>query len=260
MTATDVDPAATAGALLERFGDVSARRGEPVWLEWRGQGDPEVREVASSEGLLGRVVDADWDGAAVVGTGRLRLLDEGHEPPAALQTGFAGGLRLSCALSRRGRLGWRMRLPDGTFYDRVPEEGFMLDILLRSLSLPTPPPPVSVGPLDLAAWVAAISDQAWQTGRRLGWDEAVDLQPQTAISPAGWEDVRRTVAAGLQVATAPPPPLAAWMDAGMFARWVLGRLPPLPALLDLARPHLLPAAYRKVAHLARVLDERICAR
>lgn len=268
------DEQSTAISLLDRFGETAATRQQPVWLQWRsGPGNPQTREITGPDGLLGRTVPPDWDGAAVVGTGRFRLLDEAHEPPAVLKPGFAGGLAMACVVCRDGAVGWRMRLPDGTFYDRIPEEGFMLDVLRRSLGLATPPPSASVAPLELAAWFAAIVEASSEEGRRLDWCEALLLHPANmAASPADvggaealvreraaneeWEMMRRLVASGLGAAAAPPPALAHWMDAGMFSRWVLDGLPPLGALLSMVRPHLQPDARRHLRHLARALDDR----
>lgn len=291
---TPTDEHSTARALLDRYADEAARLGTPVWIEWRtastapgeaageapggAPGDAlETRRVSGREGLLGRTVSVDWDGAAVVGTGRFRLLDEAHEPPAALKPGFSGGLTMACSVCRDGRIGWRMRLPDGSFYDRVPEEGFMLDILRRSLGLATPPAPTSIAPLELAAWFAAIIARSMEDERRLDWGESLFLHPAVANTPGvdeedaesrlrshpvadEWDVMRRVVAAGLATATTPPPELAEWMDAGMFARWVLDGLPPLPALLSMVQPHLQPAALRRMRHLARGLDDRVATR
>lgn len=272
------DEHATATALLERYGGQAADQGSPVWLEWRnGSSGLETLEITGREGLLGQKVAPDWEGAAVVGTGRLRLLDEGHEPPAQLKPGLAGGLAMACAVRRGGQVGWRMRLPDGDFYDRVPEEGFMLDILRRSLGLPTPRPPASTAALELAAWFGAIIGRSMDEGRKLDWCETIRLHPAVSdgtpaenrervlrarsslASDDEWDLMRRLVAAGLTTATTPPPHLADWMDAGMFARWVLDGLPPLDDLLSMVRPHLEPEARRQTRHLARVLDDRVAA-
>lgn len=275
MTTRTTDEQSVACTLLDRYSEEAFRRGAPVWLEWRGAGTHEVedRVVAHPEGLLGHLVGTGWEGAAVVGTGRLRRLDEAHEPPAALVPGFAGGLVLACVVSRRGRVGWRMRLPDGAFYDRVPEEGFMLDVLRRSLGLATPPPPASPSVLELAAWCGAIAAASRAAGRRLDWEECLALHPamsDEAPLPAAeaeaflcsvaftldWESLRRFVASGAEADFAPPARVAEWMDSGMFARWMLDGVPPLESLLSASRPQLGATACGRLAHIARVLDDR----
>ena len=271
------DEMQAAHDLLDRWGAKAAQEGHPLWFQLRGdRGGMVTRQVTDPDGLLGRVVPSRWTGVAVVATGRFRLLDEAHEPPAAMIPGFAGGLALACVLSRRSVIGWRMRLPDGSFHDPVPEEGFMMDVLRRSLALDTPPPPESTVGLQLTAWLCAISGVAAEESRRLGWDEALWLHPALADEPpvdrmeaetllntgarqADWDIMRRLAAAGLEAEIMPPPDLAAWMDSGMFARWVLGRLPTVDSLLPTLRESLETDAYRRLCHLARKLDSRAAA-
>lgn len=274
MPRTTLDEHTLAAALLHDYGGHSAKRGSPVWLEWRAADPvPAVREVPETSGLLGRVVDPDWDGAAVVGTGRVRLLDQAHEPPAVLVPGLAGGLTLCCVLSRRGGIGWRMRLPDGTYYDRVPEEGFMLDVLRRSLGQATPPAPASTAAVELAGWLGAVASIGSAAPGRLCWEEILALHPAGATSDVAdaadmeasivaatpimeWDRMRRLVAGGLQMDGVPPPELADWMDSGMFARWVLDSVPAVAGLLEFVRPYTQPAPHRRLTHLARALDDR----
>ena len=270
-------PLSPAAYFLHLYGDEAASRRAPVWLEWRAtdqEGWVTAREYDGPRGLFGRRVDSEWEGAAVVGTGRFRLLDDAHEPPAVLQPGFSGGLIMACAVRRDGWVDWRMNLPDGTSCNRVPEEGFMLDVLKRSLDLATPPPPSSIAPLELGAWIASITTTSGTQGRRLDWDEAIRLHPALGETTGeetvevlpllrarnaadDWDLMRRLVASGLATAIAPDPSVASWMDAGMFSRWVLDGLPSLADLLAMVRPHLESTAYRQVHHLARRLDDRL---
>jgi hypothetical protein len=265
-----------AAHLLDRFGDRAADRGAPCFLKlrWRpGSARPEASVVARREGLLGVTVGPRWDAVAVVATGRFRLTDDACEPAAAVRHGMGGGLRLACVVSRPGSVGWRLVLPDGTRFDPVPDEGFMLDVLRRSLQLPTPPAPATTGALLLAVWVAVIRAAADQMHHPLGWDLALRLHPALVDGPplptphaeaavreaaagARWEAMRLLVAAGMTSPYLPPSRLARWMDDGMFARWVLGSLPPAADLVAAARPHLEPFAWRRLHHLARQVDDR----
>jgi hypothetical protein len=268
------DEQGAARDLLDRWGATAAQEGHPLWFQLRGdRGGLVTRQLSYPNGLLGRVVPIRWTGVAVVATGRFRLLDEAHEPPAAMIPGFAGGLALACVLSRRGVIGWRLTLPDGSYLDPVPEEGFMMDVLRRSLALDTPPPPESTVGLQLAAWMCAIPGVAAEEARKLGWEEALRLHPALVDGPhldsaeaetivgagdrqADWDIMRRLAAAGLDAEIMPPPDLATWMDAGMFARWVLGRLPTVNDMLPAMRESLEPDAYRRLCHLARKLENR----
>lgn len=240
-----------AAELLERYRQPPAGRGGPTWVQWRlgASGVVESRPAGGADGLMGCTVATGWAGAAVIATGRLRMMEPSGEPPADLACGLGGGIRLACALSRRGDIGWCMVLPDGSVHRRPPEEGRVLDVLRRSLGLPTPPPPVSTGPLDALLWVGAIEAAATARGRALGWPEAVRLHPSATSPPHwGWETLRTLVASGVEAGFAPLPQEAAWMDEGMFARSVLERLPAPAELMAAVRPHLRPPAHRAMGH------------
>jgi hypothetical protein len=275
----ELDESAAARHLLDRYGDRVERRGSPLFLEARAAPDGRLltHEIRAREGFLGRMAGPAWSAAALVATGRLRSLDAAHEPPAVLVPGLSGGLRIACLVSRRGVTGWRMRLPDGSFYEEVPEEGFMLDMLRRSLGLPTPPPPTSPAPLDLTAWIASIRTSALIAGEPLGWEQAVALhtalgdrpvadvdQAESLIRaptpPEDWESLRLFVASGFDSDGTPSPELAGWMDAGMFARWMLRELPPVEEMLADVQASLRPGAYRRLCHLARALAYPACVR
>lgn len=265
-----IDEDAAAEELLHRYGACAARRGAPVWLKVENGGFGLcAAEVDRTEGLLGQTVEPWWPAVAVVGTGRFRLLDPAHEPPAGVFGGLAGGLTMAGVVTRHGQIGWRLQLPDGSFFDPVPEEGFMLDVLRRSLELPTPPPPESTGRLQMAAWIAAILDTE-PSRRRLRWEDALGLHPCMDGDPVrtvveaeaileelcvhdGWDSIRRAVAAGMESEQTPPPDLAEWMDAGMFARWVLCGLPDLESLMPEVRVRLQVPAYRRLLHFVKAV-------
>jgi hypothetical protein len=270
------DEDAAAEDLLERYGTRVACRGAPAFLrlKWKPDGTVEASEHRDGGGFLGVTLASTWAAAAVVATGRAHMTDPSSEPPAALIPGLAGGLTLACVVSRRDRVGWRMRLPDGSLFQPVPEAGFMLDMLRRALQMATPAPPASTAVLLLAGWVGAIC----ATGRggalsRLDWGEALRLHPaladgdpldparaeaaiRTPRSDGEWETMRLLVAAGLGGPGLPDPEVARWMDEGMFARWALSSLPAVSELVDETRPFLEPPAFRRLAHLARRVDDR----
>lgn len=269
------DPDTVASVLMRAYGDRAEWEGSPVWLQWSDHPAEGVRHVVvpGTSGLLGQVVGPEWWGAAVVATGRLRLLDPAHEPPASLVAGFGGGVVLACTVSRDAEVGWCMRLPDGSRPGQAPEEGFVLDILRRALDLPTSPPPESTAPLDMVLWIGGMEMQVESTGRPLEWPEALLLHPAVTVGacrlrdpeqleellvsggpPAGWEAVRRTVASGIETPCTPPPDLTAWMDAGMFARETISVLPRPIQLLPVAKRLLRPAAYKRMVHLVGRLE------
>lgn len=267
------DESEVARGLLYAVGSAAEDLGHPVWVLIRNLADGDVEVAVRADGFdgLGWLAPPEWDGMGVVGTGRLRRLDESAELPASLVGGMDGHLRMACLLFRSGRVGWHMTLPDGSSFDKVPEEGRMLDVLRRCLGLPTPPPPCSLDRLYSVAWLAEILDAA-RPGHLLSWSDVVALHPVLAGRPGGfdtptqerlvdvltagesWEDVRMAVADGYVDDCLPPPHVAAWMDAGMFARWVLGSMRPVEEMLAAVRPLLRPAAARRLAHRVRCTD------
>lgn len=277
------DAGPMAGRLLERFGGLAATRGSPVWLLVApdGAGGLEVSEVHRPEGLLGYVAGYEWPAVAVVATGRFRPLDDMVELSAACRAGIHGGLRLACAVTRDSEISWQLELPDGTSFAPVPEEGVALDVLRRSLQLPTNPPATTSRRLHLSSWLSVVLEAAIERRRRLSWAELVEihlaefgfplldgLDPWVVVDmvcePLDWEDLRLEVATsgtdradGRQLCGEcfPPPDLAEWMDAGMFERWVMRDMPGLTDLMGALRTRLHSSAYRRICRMARDLDD-----
>lgn len=126
---------------------------------------------------------------------------------------------------------------DVTVIDQPPE-GLTGDACRRALSLPTPPPPSDTAELWLCTWLERVVDAIAFLGdahRFRHWETVSALHPVGTEAP--YEPV--TLAdATLQLATAwpwdrlrrepdvldrpacMPNGVAAWMDDGMFARWV----------------------------------------
>lgn len=135
------DPDRAAQELLERFGAQAVGRGGPLAILLRPDGHAgiECREVEASIGLLGYRVAEEWSAVGLVATGRFRRLDPAAEMPAPMVPGLFGGLKMACVVTRGDEIGWYLELPDGTPWKGAPEQGFMLDVLRRSLGLPTGP-------------------------------------------------------------------------------------------------------------------------
>jgi len=127
--------------------------------------------------------------------------------------------------------------------------GPLPDGLRRLLGLRTPACPVSAVELWASLWLAAVAARADRRRAPLGWEEvaalhpaAQVLQPSGLTDPAvdlvvvgrvlararGWDALQLAAVSGLEaVSLLPPPSLAAWADAGMFARLVLRQVAPL---------------------------------
>ncbi len=241
------------------------------------------------EGLLGWEASDDCLGVGVVATGRITM-DEGRGEDAGgggrgdgagpgigaagLPSGTTPGVRLACLVSRDGDVGWRMVVPGGVSLDVPPTEGRLLDCLRRCFGLPTPPPPAGAARVQLVVWLLTVHDTIRRTGRQLSWREVAELHPVAALraepgllhraDPAvipeliriagrawSWEVLRQGAAQGAWGDDIVTPELAAWMDEGMFARWILNELPAPEELVDRVRPHVSPSTARRLAHVVR---------
>ena len=177
-------------------------------------------------------------------------------------------VRVVTLLDRSGDERATATLDDGTVVDE-PGSGTVSDALRRCLGLPTPAPPVGSGELFAAMWLTSVA----AAGRRLTWTEAVMLHPAMQVLRAGghrpqieelvscgrslarampWGELRQRAASGVRdggIGVAAD--LAAWMDDGMFARWVLGGLPPFTPLLRRCSTVLAPEVLRRLRRTLR---------
>jgi hypothetical protein len=264
-----------AVTLLENFGEVVAGIGHPVWFEVRRPGAETFETRAVDHDFFGEHASGEVWAVALVATGRLRQLDLAVEPPAALKSGLAGGMRMCSVVSRDGDVGHWMLLPDGNVFDRPPGGGMALDTLRRAVGVPTaPPPPGSSAAACVWMWLEALQSAARELGPgcRFTWDEALRLHPlfdgewpQVAELPAcelearvqaeteafRWSVVRRL--AGEEPGGLVEPHVASWMDDGMFARLVLSNLPTVEDGVAAARSILTGPAARRFTHVARKL-------
>ncbi len=148
-------------------------------------------------------------------------------------------------------------------------DGVVADCCRRALGLPTAPPPASTLELWTLAWLDRLVDAAGRADAATAlrsWAQVAELHPAvgpltgTTIGLAGpaalaraalalaerWPWARLRDDAGVVEAPGhpPSPPVAAWMDDGMWARWLLSRLPATEDLLA-AVDALLPARLAK---------------
>ena len=165
-------------------------------------------------------------------------------------------------------------------------DGLVADACRRALGLPTAPPPATTVGLWTLCWLDRVVDAALSGsgsggacaggagggGPGLGtWRDVTRLHPATSIvsrwsapdlspDPDALADAARALAdawpwARLRADPAvldvpgplPDPTEAAWMDAGMWARWVLAAFPALDDLLDTAAT-LLPPNLAEAVH------------
>ena len=191
--------------------------------------------------LLGQVAADEWDALGVMASGWASPIGEGraslHARRRATET--------IVIVHRDGTGVGRMRVEGQPVVETPPGGGVILESLQRAMGLATAPPDQPVETLATLRWMRAI---AAAPGRRaLSWERARSLQP-TEVDGT-WEAARRSVAEGRVAEPGTPPWLAAWMDDGMFCRWV-APAGALTTALAAARSRLTPAA---VARLEQAL-------
>ncbi len=192
--------------------------------------------------LVGFDAPASWEAMAVVVQGRSWLLDGGEADPRPI--------RLTHVVDREGGSASVMRHAGEEPTLGGPEgQGRLVDVCRRALGLPTAPPPeVSTG-LWALLWLDGLLARAAR-GERLGGlvaaarahpaiemvaehepdlvDEAADRLVRLGElfgQARDWPHLRQAAAAGQWKVEDLDPEGAAWMDDGMFARWVTADFP-----------------------------------
>lgn len=180
-------------------------------------------------------------------------------------------IRSVVLVDRSGQIGGCLTVQDGETERGGPSTGAMVDVLLRAMGCPTPPP--AIGTLELFAllWLSDVVGTAEAGGRRLTWAKAEALHPALRLLTAagerrgealeaagralanvcGWEELRWQVVdrgwtgAGCSRAD------ALWLDEGSFARWAIGSYPPLGALVERLDEAMVPSAARRARQVLR---------
>lgn len=207
--------------------------------------------------LLGRTAPAEFWAVGMVTGARSRSLDGPARYDGATFVHLVD--RRGCSVGVLTGPGARTQV-DGP--DLEPVRGRGADACRRMLGLPTAPPPPDMTAHVVDLWLARTTRAALEQPG-LDWpsvarhNPAHELAPGTAIpTPAAiarhtvafgeqldWERYRqRCVEAGSTPFGELEGSVAAWMDAGMFARWLLGESVPWAAHLDLLEGLLSPGA------------------
>lgn len=205
----------------------------------RGLATPEVELAVTSvpaEGLvarlLGHVTPDRWEAVGVVTSGATREL--APDGASIGPRGDAAQVAVMChrdgavasVLRREGAAPVHDLTPPG----RPGPVGRVVDALRRSLGMPTPPPDVAVDVVVVQVWLHRVLTLALR-GDPLDRGVVDSLRPP---APASWATLREQCADGGWSELACAPPVAAWMDDGMFARWCLAGFPePVEVLLEL---------------------------
>lgn len=226
--------------------------------------------------LAGFVAPADWSALGVVCTGRARHLDEpsGAAPVRVAQVVARSGAWASSwvALGAGAGRAAAALADGGSTSSGGPDDaptGRVDDALRRALGLPTPPPPTGTELLWATQWFdallvgAADGAPARRARRRRSLPALVAQHPAVAafdhdparVTVAGlvaagarlsalrtWTGLRQACAGGRWHDPEVPAAVAAWLDDGAFARWVLGGYPDLAQLRGALGELLAPSA------------------
>jgi hypothetical protein len=219
--------------------------------------------------LVGFDAPADWHAMAVVVQGRAWALDQGSADPRPV--------RLTHVADRTGTVASVVRhageepVPQG---ERA--EGRLVDVCRRSLGLATSPPPPDSTALWALQWLDGIVTRVARGERMRGLaaaalaHPAIELvaehEPRMVDEAVGrlvrlgqlmgrqrpWSRLHQAAADGTWAVEDLSPEGAAWMDEGMFARWVLADFPSFDDYLAELRD-LIPES--TVDGIAEVLDQ-----
>jgi hypothetical protein len=196
-------------------------------------------------------------------------------PTSATGPDCSPAVRLVAAVDRFGRCASRLTV-DGTVHHEPPAGGRMLDTLQRCLGRPTRPPDEDTTGLLATLWFAAIMAQPALGEGRLTWTQAIRLHPASqlllasgtyfthreltagvdaAVRTLTWDVLRDATARRGTLGDLCPASLAAWMDSGIYSRWILGQLPDLETLAPATIAALRPSTARRlVDHVAASLQ------
>ncbi len=205
--------------------------------------------------LLGFAAPASWQALGVCAEGWAASTEhaQGARPSKA-----KGRMRIrsTCLVSRDGAVASGMRLAGGEFDQMGEPVGTIPDALKRALGVATAPPDA-----PFYEWVARmlfgliIGDAgASSRGHRLvPWAQLrPSLERYKQLAEEGsWETLRGLATKRASVVADLEPDVAAWMDEGMFSRWVLGGMASYDHLLDEARRSMTEEAFRQVRRLLR---------
>ena len=217
--------------------------------------------------LLGFVAPPHWRAVGVSCVGVSRRLDGG---------GPDLPVTVTVLVERSGAVAAVMRQAGAVTVMSEPPEGVVADACRRALGLPTAPPPPSTAGLWALVWLDRVVDAAGCAPLGSGvrsWAAVAGLHPAagplgdrpaavadpTALAAAAsrlarawpWSRLRTDPSAVGLPGPAPAARLAGWMDDGMWARWLLARLPAPDDLMAAVHALLSPALATGVAVVAR---------
>jgi hypothetical protein len=242
-------------------------------------GEPERVEIDGDlSGLVGYVAPPDCSAVAIFGAGRAHHFEPSPNPPQPPSDESAGKpidvppggvpARALYIMDRSGRMAGQTRLADGTVIPAPPERGRLVDSLRRCFGLPTAAPELPASELIGRLWLANVLAVGEEQAANLGWKQVRELHPSAeALRAVGvpltgttldrardvagtawtWARLRLQATEGDWLPALIHPELAAWMDEGMFSRWILEETLTTADLLELVTPWVTPSVLTKLA-------------
>jgi hypothetical protein len=241
VTAADADLAAAhVDRAILHVNDLAPPERSLTWFP--------VVDVHPFDMLAGFTAPPHWRAVGVSSTAWAHRLDD--DGRRLRDPGASRRVQATLLLDRAGGAAGVMRVAG----DVVPlpgrPEGTIADACRRALGLPTAPPPPSTLGLWTLGWLDRLVDVAGRadgSSRLRSWAQAAELhaaagprlgRPDAPPDPVAlaaaaaalaeawtWSRLRAEPALADVPGPAIAAPLAAWMDDGMWARWLLARLP-----------------------------------
>ncbi|MBV9040279.1 MAG: hypothetical protein JOZ68_04720 [Acidimicrobiia bacterium] len=200
--------------------------------------------------LLGFTAPAEWQASGVSAEGWAASMDSAVRPS---QSKGRMRVRTTTLVARSGAVASGVRMAGGELEQMGEGVGMVLDALKRALGLETAPPDV-----PFAGWVARmqllyIIGEGPREHRRVPWCQLrSSLERHKELADEGsWETLRGLAAKRDNIVADLTPDIAAWMDEGMFSRWVIGGMPSYDHLLEETRRACTPEAFTQVRRQLR---------
>jgi hypothetical protein len=254
--------------ILEESAADSPDLTEPIWVRV-DEADDGVSLGLKREpsGLLGWTAPFGCIAVGAIAGGRAHPLNPAKGQSPVVRCDAPKGVRIVCLMDREGRVCAKATLADGEVIDEAPSSGRMIDNFRRCFRLPTDPPDTTPQEFLSLLWLGEVLAVGQQEHRALSWQQAAHLHPAARVlthlgepvpldhfaavlraagSAWTWSRLREHAQGEGWLADQLPPGLAAWMDDGMFSRWLLDGHRSLDELLVSIRSVLSPSAARRV--------------
>jgi hypothetical protein len=199
--------------------------------------------------LLGFTSPAEWLALGVCAEGWAASMQSMDAPCRPSKAKGRMRVRNTVLVGRDGAVASAMRLA-GEELQQMGADGVgtIPDALKRAMGGPTAPPEVPFNGWVARMLLMLVIGDVPRGHRRVPWCQLrPSLERYKVLADEGsWETFRSVAAKRPGVVADLTPDDAAWMDEGMFSRWVIGGLPSYEHLLDEARKASTPEAFSQL--------------